>query len=229
VKEIWEQAILYYNLPLTILLIVSLGYWVLALIGTIDFEALDFDFDPDIDPDIDIDADIDIDTDVTPSSTGFLLSGLKFVNADEVPLMMVLSFLTLFMWVFSVLSNYYFNPSQSGGIALLLFVINFFLSALAVKIFTQPLLPFFKAFKKGEDDDEPVIGRVAIVKSRVIDQKYGQIEVPREHGAPAIVNARLRDGHAPLLRGERVLVFDIDPETHLFLVSPSNSIPETTL
>jgi len=226
VKEIWEQAILIYNLPLTILLIVSLGYWVLALIGTIDFEALDFDFDPDIDPDI------DVETDVTPSSTGFLVSGLKFVNAAEVPLMMILSFLTLFMWVFSVLSNYYLNPSQSGWVAFFLFIINFFLSALAVKAVTQPLLPFFKAFKKGEDDDEPVIGRVAVVKSRTIDQKYGQIEVPRNHGAPAIVNARMGDGHAPSLRGDRVLVFDIDPKTHLFLVRPStadHSISETTL
>jgi len=95
VKEIWDQAILYYNLPLTIVLGFIMIYWVLAVLGTIDIEALDIDFD--IDLDADVDPDFDLDTDATPGDAGFLVGALKFVNAAEVPLMMVLSFLFLFM------------------------------------------------------------------------------------------------------------------------------------
>ena len=221
-KEIWEQAILSYNLPLTITLGVVFLYWLLAVIGTIDMEALDFDFD------LDADTDADIDTDITPGSSGFLVSALKFVNATDVPLMMVLSFLTLFMWTIAILSNAAFNPNHTGLIAFGLLVINFFVSCVLVKIITQPFRRFFKAFKKGENDDEPVIGRVGIVKSQVIDSKYGQVEIPRQHGSPAIVNCRMADGHSPLARNDKVLVFDKDQEKILFIVRSASSAEITT-
>jgi hypothetical protein len=222
VKEIWEQAILSYNLPLTIILGVIFLYWLLAVIGTIDMEALDFDFD------LDADTDADIDTDIAPGSSGFLVSVLKFVNATDVPLMMVLSFLTLFMWTIAILSNVAFNPNHSGFIAFGLLTVNFFVSCVLVKVITQPFRRFFKAFKKGENDDEPVIGRVGTVKSQVIDSKYGQVEIPRQHGSPAIVNCRMADGHSPLTRNSQVLVFDKDQEKHLFIVRPAKAVEITS-
>jgi hypothetical protein len=143
---------------------------------------------------------------------------MKMVNATDVPVMMVLSLLTLFMWVISILSNSAFNPGHSGYIAGGLFIGNFFASCILVKIITQPMIPFFRAFKKGENDDEPVIGRIGIVKSRVIDAKYGQVEVPRDNGAPAIVNCRMADGHEALVRGTEVLIFDKDDDKKFFIV-----------
>jgi hypothetical protein len=214
VKEIWEQAILSYNLPLTIALGMVFVFWFLAVLGTVDMESLDFDFDTDIDADIDA----DIDTDITPGSGGFLVSALKMVNATDVPLMMVLSFLSLFMWTIAIISNAAFNPNHSWFIASGLIVGNFFISCLLVKITTQPFRPFFNAFKKGENDDEPVIGRIGTVKSRVIDRKYGQVEIPRDHGAPAIVNCRIADDHEPMVRGDQVLVFEKDEKKQLFIV-----------
>ncbi len=197
-------------------------YWVLAVLGTIDMEALDFDFD------FDADTDADLDTDITPGSSGFFVTALKFVNATDVPLMMVLSFLSLFMWIIAIFVNATFNPGHSALIASGLLVANFFISCLLVKIITKPFIPFFNAFKKGENDDEPVIGRIGIVKSKLIDSKYGQIEVPRQHGSPAIVNARMGDGHSPLTRGTEVLLYDKDQESFLFIVreaSPSEKSP----
>ena len=207
-KEIWEQAILAHNLPLTILLGLVIIFWLLAVLGTVDIDSLDIDFD----------VDTDIDTDVTPGNLGFLGGLMKLVNATDVPVMMVLSLLTLFMWVISILSNAAFNPGHSGLIACGLLVGNLIASSILVKIITQPLIPFFKAFKKGENDDEPVIGRIGTVKSRMIDRKYGQVQIPRNNGAPAIVNCRMAEGHAPLVRGTQVLVFDKDHEKKLFIV-----------
>lgn len=218
-KEIWEQALLAHNLPLTILLGFVCIFWLLAVLGTVDMESLDFDFDTDVDG--------DLDTDATPGSAGFLAGMMKLVNATDVPVMMVLSLLTLFMWVISILSNSAFNPDHSGYIAAGLIVGNFIVSCIFVKAITQPLIPFFKAFKKGENDDEPVIGRVGIVKSRVIDGKYGQVEVPRENGAPAIVNSRMADGHEPLVRGTEVLLFDKDDDKKLFIVREAIQKTET--
>lgn len=228
-KEIWEQAILAHNLPLTILLGLVIVFWLLAVLGTVDIDSLDVDFDMDTDVDMDIDGDID--TDVSPSNLGFLGGLMKLVNATDVPVMMVLSLLTLFMWVISILSNAAFNPGHSGLIACGLIVGNLIVSSILVKIITQPMIPFFKAFKKGENDDEPVIGRIGIVKSRIIDSKYGQIEVPRDNGAPAIVNSRMADGHSPLMRGTEVLIFDKDEKKTLFIVreSTANALANTTV
>ncbi|MBK1829903.1 DUF1449 family protein [Verrucomicrobiaceae bacterium R5-34] len=208
-KELWEQSILSYNLPLTVLLGLLIIFWALALIGTFDIDSLDFDIDTDIDG--------DLDTDVSAGSGGFLTAILKFVNATDVPIMMVVSFLSLFMWVISIISNYALNPSQSWIIATGLFIGNFFLSCLLVKLVTSPFKKFFNAFKKGENDDEPVIGRIGTVKSRVIDGKYGQVEIPRQNGAPAIVNCIMGEGHEPLVRGNEVLVYDRDIDRKMFI------------
>lgn len=221
VKEIWEQAILSYNLPLTVALGLVIVFWILAVVGTLDMESLDFDFDTDIEADVDA----DLDTNVTPGSGGFLMTVLKFVNATDVPVMMVLSFLSLFMWTIAIISNAAFNPNHSWAIASALLLGNFFLSCLLVKITTQPFRPFFNAFKKGENDDEPVIGQIGTVKSRVIDSQYGQVEIPRVNGAPAIVNCRMADDHQALTRGDQVLVFDKDKQKKLFIVRNANITP----
>ena len=219
VKEIWEQALLAHNLPLTIVVGLVCIFWSLTMIGTIDFDSFDFDFDSDIDGELNADA--------AQGASGFLVGLMKLVNATDVPLMMVLSFLSLYMWVIAILSNSLFNPSHSGYVALGLLVVNFIISCVLVKFTTQPLIPFFKAFKEGENDDEPVIGRVGIVKSRLIDNKYGQVEIPRENGAPAIVNSRMADGHNALMRGNHVLVFDKDEDKKLFLVREANQETNT--
>jgi len=191
-------------------------YWLLSLIGTIDMDAIDFDFD----------TDTEIDGEVgTEVSTGgnFIGTLLKVVNAQDVPIMMVLSLLTLFMWIGSILSNYMFNPTQSYITALGLGVANFIGSVLLVKLVTQPLRPFFKSIKKDETAI-PLIGSIGTVKSRIMDHNYGQVSVPREKGAPALVNARLEEG--ALSRGETVLILSYDEEKNRYL---AKSAPELSL
>jgi len=205
-NELWEHALLPYNMPLTVLLGLMAVYWVFSLIGAADF---DFDFD------IDAEAEGDV-----GSGHHILGAILKFVNAQDIPIMMVLSFLTLFMWSISLLANSILNPGHSNLIALGILVVNFIVSTLIVKAITQPLRPLFRAIKKDEKH-EPLIGAVGIVKSRVIDENYGQISVQRVQGAPALLNAYLDEG--ALVRGESVLVLSYDESRKRYLVK---SAPE---
>ena len=55
---------------------------------------------------------------ITDGVFGFLM---RAVNAQDVPVMLVLSLLTLFMWAVAIASNYYLNPGQSSTVALGLF------------------------------------------------------------------------------------------------------------
>lgn len=215
-KEIWEQALISYNLPLTVLLGLVLLFWVASLLGVGDFDA-----------ELDADLDLDADGDAGSSAEGALGFLLRVVNAQDVPLMLVLSLLTLFMWAIAIASNFYFNPEQSSALALLFFVGGFFVSALLVKLVTQPMRSFFRSMKQEKEHQEPLIGSTGQVKSRTLDGNFGQCEVIRPKGAPALLNCRLAEGEKPLRRGDPILVIGFDARDRKFIIknNPLNETP----
>lgn len=213
-KELWEQALIGYNLPLTVLLGLVVLFWLITLLGIFDLDALDVD--------LDIDADADLNG-VEGVGGNILGVFLKFVNAQDVPLMIVLSLLSLSLWALSIVSNYYFNPSQSIGLAMAFLAGNLFLSAFLVKVITHPLRPFMRNLKNDQELQQPLVGMSGVVKSRVLDSNFGQVEVPREKGAPALLNAILPEGKDALVRGNKILVIDFDEKLNKYLVQAASS------
>lgn len=209
-KELWEQALLSYNLPLTILLGLVGVFWLLSVVGATDADSFDSDFDVDADADADLEGD-----------GGSVFDGvLKFVNAQDVPIMFILSLLTLYMWVVAIASNYYLNSGHRELIALALLAANFILSVLMVKFTTHPLRPMFRAIKNDQEHKEPLVGSSGFVKSRILDQGFGQCEITRPNGAPALLNCRLASEEEPLVRGDHVLVIDYDPSDLKYIIKP---------
>ena len=94
---------------------------------------------------------------------------------------------------------------------------DFVVGVIATKILTQPLVPLMRRIKEAENA-APVIGETGVVRSIEIDSKFGQIEVQREDGAPALLNARLGEDSTPLARGSTVVVISLDEKTGLYLV-----------
>ena len=101
--ELLEQSLLPFNLPLTIALGAVMLFWLVVLMGFLSFDAIDLDVAPELG-----DADV------------FSLTALigKLTNAADIPVTIILSIYTLFLWVSSVLGNYYLNPAQSNLIGL---------------------------------------------------------------------------------------------------------------
>ena len=195
-----------YNLPLTILLGLVGVFWLLSVFGAVDSDSLD----------VDIDADADLE-----GESGSVFDGvLKFVNAQDVPIMFILSLLTLYMWVIAIASNYYLNGGQSEMMALGFLCLNFIVSVLLVKYSTQPLRPMFRAIKNDQEHQEPLIGSSGFVKSRVLDESFGQCEITRPNGAPALLNCRLASEEKPLVRGDEILVIAFDPTDQKFIIKP---------
>ena len=232
-KELFEQALISYNLPLTIALVGVLFYWVLCSFGALDSDAFDIDFDSTADIDADLDSSSDAHGD--HHSGSFIGGVMKFVNAQDVPIMIILSLLVLSMWAISIFSNYHLNPNRSDLVALGLLATNFIVSVFVVKGITTPLRPVMRAIKNDADAPAPIVGSVGVVKSRMLDQNFGQVEVIRDKGAPALVNCRLRDEDEGQMRGSEVLIYDFDAEKDRYLVralTPSekkyNSAPKLT-
>ena len=203
-KELWDQAILPYNLPFTILLGLVVVFWLFTIIGAVGVDSLDVDLDADADADFSHLGDI-------PAAM------LRVVNAGSVPVTIVLSILVLCLWLGSITLNYYFNPGQSGWLATGFIAAAFILGVLATKAITQPLVPLMRRLKQAEDA-APVIGCVGIVRSIRIDSEYGQVEVERPDGAPALLNARLGPHAEPAPRGTTVAILSMDEASGVYLV-----------
>ncbi len=209
--ELWEQAILPYNLPFTILLGLVVVFWVLTLIGAVGMDSLD--------------GDLDVGGDDAGGDLGDIPAAmLRVVNAGFVPLTVVLSILILMMWIGSITLNYYFNPGQSWLLAGGFIMAAFVLAVVATKILTQPLVPLMRRLKEAENV-APVIGEVGIVRSIEMDSKFGQVEVERPGGASALLNARLGADAEPVPRGTSVAILSLDEATGLYLVRALPPVP----
>lgn len=212
-KEIWEQAILAYNLPFTILLGLVILFWLLTLLGAVSSDSLD----------VGVDADADLDGDASHLSE-IPAALLRLVNAGYVPVTVVLSILILVMWIVSITFNYYFNPGHNSMVALGFAAAAFVLGVIATKWITQPLVPFMRRLKAAENA-APVVGGVGIVRSIRLDSEFGQVEVARPDGAPALLNARLRPDADPVSRGTEVAIVSYDDAKGIYLVRPLPSTP----
>lgn len=201
-KELWEQALLPYNLPLTIALGVVMVFWLFSLLGAVGIDTIDLDV-----PD-------------EAGGGGHLgdIPGamLRLVNAGHVPLTVVLSVLILCMWLASIFVNYYFNPAQSLLLAAGFFVLAFIGGVIVTKLITQPLVPLMRRLKEAEDS-KPVVGEIGTVRSIALSDSYGQVEVIRGDGAPAILNAKLSPGSLPLPRGSAVVILSMDEARGVYL------------
>ena len=203
-KELWDIAIQPHNLPLTCVVGLFMLYWSICILGVFGIDTFDIDLDADLDGDAEA---------VVPSP---IAAALRFVNATEVPLMAVLTILSVFMWVSSMMGNYYFNPELSDLLILSIFAGSFVVGVILTKMATAPLVPVFRKMKELENA-EPAVGGVGVVLSKQVDQKYGQVELQRKEGAPATLNCRTSD-ETPISRGSEVIIISYDKDTGTYLV-----------
>jgi hypothetical protein len=211
--ELLEQALLPFNLPLTIALGAVMLFWLVVLLGFIGVDSFDVDMTPDLG---------DADVFSLPALIG------KLTNAADIPVTIILSIYTLFLWIGSVLGNYYLNPMQSNLIGLAILGSGLVASLILTKAITQPLVPLMRRMKNSEKAP-PVIGQSGIVRSIEVDGTFGQVLVEREAGAPALLICKTSDGASPIPRGAEVLVIDHDDAAGRYIVraitAPQETVP----
>ncbi|QTN31435.1 hypothetical protein HZ994_03525 [Akkermansiaceae bacterium] len=131
--ELLEQALLPFNLPLTIALGAVMLFWLVVLLGFIGIDTFDVDLTPEA---------LDAETFSLPDLIG------KLTNAADIPVTIIISLYTLFLWMASLLGNYYLNPMQSNLIGLAILGGGLFVSLALTKAITQPEV------RQGKDDGD---------------------------------------------------------------------------
>ena len=207
-KEIWQLAISPGVLPATLLLIPILLYWIVGALGVFN---LDLDG---VDPSA-MDANGDGVTDHHDGVFANVMGGMtRLVNAQDIPLMVILTLITLFLWSSLMISHFLFAAvAPSWMLAIASLVASIVLTRLA----TIPLRPFFLALKKDSENHVPVVGRSGVVRTHELTDSHGQIEVPDPMG-PMLLNARVKPGVAPLRKGDEVIVFEFDSSRSIYYV-----------
>ena len=219
--ELLQETVKLHNLPFTILLLVVVFYWVIAMIGLVDLDAggLDADVDVDVDLDLDIDADLDSDIDLSEAASGLTANGLlRFVGLGDAPLILILSLFSLFLWATNCLTNHYFNPAGSIKLALLLLLPVVIVAAILARLSLKPFAPLMRYIRS----DEPVaqiVGDVGVVVSASLNEEFGRIEVKFD-GRPLLLNAVLSEGRDPLTKGDKILVVSQLDNTSTYVVRP---------
>lgn len=231
--EVLNEALAYYNLPLTVLLLLVVIYWLMVIVGVLGMESFDIDAGTELDLDTDVDVDLHADAgghpdlDVDPGGHagggGLGLTVLRFLNFGQVPAMVVVSVLILAMWFLSMVGNFILNGSGGLLIAGGVFLGSLFAGALLAKLVTAPLKPLFRALNRNYDTHEPIIGRNCVVKSIEVSDTNGQAEIERE-GATLLINVRVAAGRGFLHRGDHALVVGHDVERDFFIIREDRNV-----
>ncbi|HEX7862381.1 MAG TPA: hypothetical protein VF773_18735 [Verrucomicrobiae bacterium] len=210
------------NLPFTALLGMVTVYWLLVLLG-----ALDFDSEPSVDlhsHDVDVNGAAgahDVDHGGV-HGVGAIKSLLQFLNFGNVPSTIVLSVLVVSMWAISLILNRMFNPFPGSVlIALGLLVPNLIVAALITKAATTPLKHLFNAMNKEREEHQPVLGRTCTILTSEVTDRFGQAEI-QTSGAPLVINVRTY-GEATFAKGESALIIKEDKENNLYTVAKLTS------
>lgn len=214
--ELLQEALALYNLPLTALLVMVVFYWLLVLMGALDFdlEVPDFSDGGSAPPGMTLH---------DPSAlSGTLAVAARFMGFGQVPIAIWGSFFVLFSWGASLILNYRFNGiagDRSLAMAAWLLIPGGIISLLLTKLMTLPLAKFLAALAGSSTESIVIIGHTGVVASMGLDESYGQVEV-NQGGAPALINARLPTAGPALQKGDRVRVIQALSEGSFYYVEP---------
>ncbi|MBE7498297.1 MAG: DUF1449 family protein [Verrucomicrobiaceae bacterium] len=206
--ELFQVAISPHQILLTLLLALVVFYWLLVVLGALDFET---DLPDSMDGDADTHAHHGVNT------SGAWITAGRFFGFSQVPIVVWLSFMVLFMWFFSLVLNQKWNPEDGTPRALLLLLPNMVASLAATKLVTIPVAKLFKAMTDADTEAEEVIGRTGVVASIEVDERYGQLEITAK-GAPLLINVRVEPGGVPITKGTAAKVTAAGPDSAYYFI-----------
>jgi len=181
------------------LLLVVVGYWLLALTGVLDFGD-------------------DLDVDGVP---GGILAGL---GLGGLPSAIGFSLLVAVAWFVSLAGSALLDGLGLGAAARIAVSVGVLLvAAFAAWLVTRlAAVPLGRLFHTGtESSRHAFVGSLCTIRTGRVTVDFGQAEVAAADGSSAIVQVR-QPGAEPLHAGVRALIYDYDVDGEFFWVTPAD-------
>lgn len=201
----------------TFLLAIIICYWLLALLGAVDIEMFDLNFEVDLDLELDGDIGTDIDSNATglKGVTGFMLKW----GLTGVPVTVVVSILVAFSWLICYVIVSIFYPLIPVDLiktilGYVLIVVSFLLAIPMTSWIIKPLKKIFithDAVKKSS-----LIGSECMVKTGYVTPDFGQATYD-DGGAGMIFDVRAEVADE-IKKGDLVVLVEYNEEDGSYLI-----------
>lgn len=203
--EFVDAALSFPAVLFSVLLVVVVVYWLLVVLGTLDFDLAGGDVD------------LDTDTD-TDGGDGDFLDG---IGLGGVPVTVTLSVLIVIAWFVSVVGGLALSevdgaPRVLLGVGVLL--VALFAGLLVARLAAVPLRNLYAAGPEPTRAD--FVGRQCVIRTGRVTADFGQAEVTAADGSSAVIQVR-QTGEHELAAGHPALIFDYDTDGEFFWVAPA--------
>jgi membrane protein implicated in regulation of membrane protease activity len=195
----------------TFFLALTVLYWLVAILGLIDIDFLDFDV-----PDH---SGLDFNTDHTFSATDALAGLMMRLGLNGVPVTIIISFISLFGWIFSYFIVYFlFGMIPDGWLHYLagipVILVSLYIASYLTAWVIRSLRPLFK--KSQQQTEKLILGQKAKVRSSRVDEGFGEAIV-EDGGAGLILKVRAEPGKQ-FQKGDFVVVLEKIDDKGIYLV-----------
>ena len=191
----------------TLLLLICMLYWIVAVLGLVDLDVLDMDYDGDIDA-----------ADSVEAQSG--IAGLLFkFGLGGVPLTITISIISLIGWLLCYYASYFAGQIIPTKLLNILASIGIFVAAtyLSILITAQIIKPIRKLFAKLEiDETKHILGQTVIVRSAVVNKDRGEAFM-NDGGAGLLLNVRAT-GEDEFNKGDEVVIIEKLDDANLYRV-----------
>lgn len=175
-------------------------YWLIAILGILDFDFLDIDFDLE-----------------GSDGSGILNALAVFINLGGVPFAFILSIITLNFWIIVMLM--YYLPIKAGGLVTgILLLPALILSVIITKYEIRPFKDKFVGKKKVNSIANNVLNQKCILKCDLEYGRLGQAEVEQE-GASIVINVKVLYEDESFTKDEDAFVLKKDEEKDYYYIS----------
>ena len=223
----WEVIASWPAIVYSVLLLVVLAYWILAVVGVFDFHHHGPEFDFHHGGDLHAGIHIDHDLDHKPDEISELASFLMAMGLDGVPFSIVVSLLILIPWMLVCLAAQWLIPaipfaSLRGLTGVAAIVVA---QMIAIPITARAIRPLRGLFVRHSAlHNRALVGQRCKVLTLTVDDRFGRAEATVGNTA---YNLSVR-ATTPnqLTRGHEAMIIEYDEDTGSYLIAPSFPSPQ---
>ena len=184
-------------------------YWVVSLLGMADMDSVDLG-------EAGGDADVS-----TLSSTGFFTGLMLKFGLYGVPLIIILSLISLIGWLLSYLYTSFLHQYFDSGVLYYLFGTGALIFVLVVSMWLTGIIisPIRKNIAKiPKRNSSNNVGKIAVVRTLSVTDKHGEAEL-NDGGAGLILKIRSDSNDGLLKQGDRVMLVEYLKDANTYRVA----------
>lgn len=209
-----EIATSFPTLPLSVLLLLAIAYWLLGLAGLLELDVLDL-------------PDLGDGGDAAAGAAGGLNALLMKFGLGGLPFALIYTALVFFAWIACYFIDYFLLTGWGAGAirigaAAVLTPALLFLALPFAGLLLQPAKQLF-ARAEGRHASS-LLGETVLIRSPLVDESQGTAEYD-DGGAGLILQVRAAPGE--FRRGDRALIVDYQPERNAYRITRSQSAPKS--